>query len=131
LKAKPKMCIKKHLTTLGKALNRTYEPAKKLLEKGASLSGGEMHKSEKLKLFEKRLLELRQLSQTERAELLEALKNQKLLSFTQKAEADSEFSKKLLALEARISQLQEKNQRIRKSIHSLALLHSLLSHKKP
>jgi len=119
------------------ALTRRCEPAKKPLEEAKSLLGGEMHslqeKFEKMKLFERRLMELRRLSEAERAQLLEILRKQKLLSSSpgrKREGAPSEFVQQFMSLSGRISELQQQTKRLREHIRSVSALQSLLSRKK-
>jgi len=129
------MCIKKHLKMLEKALAQTYELKRSPLKRSTSLQGGEMpsfqEKSERVEAFERRLLELRQLSEEQRAQLREILRRQRLLSASSEKKGGGVLAQEFTALEARISELQQQARRIRKQIHAVSLLQSTLSHNHP
>jgi|GEM_PF-2766752 len=78
------------------------------------------------KLFEKRLLELHQLSEAGRLKLHEAWREQSLLLGPQEAkQMPPKLASQLGALEARILELKEQTQRLREHIHSFSALKEL------
>jgi hypothetical protein len=128
------MYIKKHLEMLEKALMRAHGSARKVSEQDMSLPGGEMQslqeQHERRELLERRLSELRQLSEAGKIQLHEAWREAMLLSSEGKGkELPSPLKAKLVrqldALGARISDLQQQSKRLRGRIHARLLLQSL------
>lgn len=85
-----------------------------------------------MKLFEKRLLELRQLVKMQREWQAEGLKKQPPLTppDEEKEAALSELVLQCVALERHVSELKQQNKRLRERIRSVALLQGVLPNKK-